>query len=446
LTAPNVSLPRPYRYNGFGNICRQGAISACSWPKTKIPPPWSFQMSFSTHRLEFDRKGVAIWNTCCKLAGKSGSPRYLAHLAEARAFAYLLLESSASSRRKGYHGPDPITRVGNTGLLETAARIVEQLAAKQDGLSQASQENILNASSFEGDSNVKYLLLRVALVRLGRRQAKRADIIQAWKQDRLDLADHFYAQLEAMQKEMSSTRMGQLVDLCYEIGKDQFNRRPRGPDIKWLKRACLMASCTNAETADVDMQELRLTLLHTYARALLASSGGFSKCDNELHETLGILCQEFGHKLPVLLLHLEIHAHGRAPCPGEYNTGKRPSRRLDLQSSLIEAVLSKMIQLVHITQANHKMQVILWYIHLLKTKSSQVINALETYIVTRLIPNENNEWTESAILNLIWLLVESFDDAVRTSANMHSILDKIHRAWNQTLSPEAARSAHVVGV
>lgn len=78
--------------------------------------------------------------------------------------------------------------------------------------------------------------------------------------------------------------------------------------------------------------------------------------------------------------------------------------------------------------------------------SSQVINALETYIVTRLIPNENNEWTESAILNLIWLLVESFDDAVRTSANMHSILDKIHRAWNQTLSPEAARSAHVVGV
>ncbi|KAJ4522683.1 hypothetical protein HRR95_001175 [Exophiala dermatitidis] len=200
-------------------------VRALPLPRKELTP---------SHRLEFDRKGVAIWNTCCKLAGKSGSPRYLAHLAE------------------------------DTGLLETAARIVEQLAAKQDGLSQASQENILNASNFEGDSNVKYLLLRVALVRLGRRQAKRADIIQAWKQDRLDLADHFYAQLEAMQKEMSSTRMGQLVDLCYGIGKDQFNRRPREPDIKWLKRACLISSCTNAETADVDMQELRLTLLHTY--------------------------------------------------------------------------------------------------------------------------------------------------------------------------------------
>ncbi|KAJ4532789.1 hypothetical protein HRR76_007769 [Exophiala dermatitidis] len=363
-------------------------VRALPLPRKELTP---------SHRLEFDRKGVAIWNTCCKLAGKSGSPRYLAHLAEGepRLFTSALKAAKACL---------------DTGLLETAARIVEQLAAKQDGLSQASQENILNASNFEGDSNVKYLLLRVAL---------------AWKQDRLDLADHFYAQLEAMQKEMSSTRMGQLVDLCYGIGKDQFNRRPREPDIKWLKRACLISSCTNAETADVDMQELRLTLLHTYARALLASSGGFSKGDNELHETLGILCQEFGHKLPVLLLHLEIHAHGRAPCPGEYNT-----------------VLSKMIQLVHITQANHKM--ILWYIHLLKTKSLQAINALETYIVTRLVPNENNEWTESAILNLIWLLVESFDDAVRTSANMHSILDKIHRAWNQTLSPEAARSAHVV--
>ncbi|KAL2406631.1 hypothetical protein ABEF93_007775 [Exophiala dermatitidis] len=209
-------------------------VRALPLPRKELTP---------SHRLEFDRKGVAIWNTCCKLAGKSGSPRYLAHLAE------------------------------DTGLLETAARIVEQLAAKQDGLSQASQENILNASSFEGDSNVKYLLLRVALVRLGRRQAKRADIIQAWKQDRLDLADHFYAQLEAMQKEMSSTRMGQLVDLCYEIGKDQFNRRPRGPDIKWLKRACLMASCTNAETADVDMQELRLTLLHTYGKPYSTHAG-----------------------------------------------------------------------------------------------------------------------------------------------------------------------------
>ncbi|KAL2444410.1 hypothetical protein ABEF95_016731 [Exophiala dermatitidis] len=296
-------------------------VRALPLPRKELTP---------SHRLEFDRKGLAIWNACCKLAGKSATPQYLAHLAE------------------------------DTGLLETAARIVEQLAAKQDGLSQASQESISNANNTEGDMKAKYLLLRVAL---------------AWKQDRLGLADHFYAQLEAMQQDMGSIRIGQSVDLCYEIGKDQFDRRIRGPDITWLKRACVISSCMDAETVDVDMQELRLTLLHTY----------------------------------------EIFSGGHAPNLGDYHT-----------------VLSKMIQLVHITQANHKI--------------SQAINALETYIVTRLVPSENNEWTESAILNLIWLLVESFDDAVRTSANMHSILDKIHQAWDQTLSPEAARSAHVVGV
>ena len=33
-------------------------------------------------RIEFDRKGVALWNTCCKLGGDDASQQTLANLAK----------------------------------------------------------------------------------------------------------------------------------------------------------------------------------------------------------------------------------------------------------------------------------------------------------------------------------------------------------------------------
>ncbi|EXJ78144.1 hypothetical protein A1O3_09305 [Capronia epimyces CBS 606.96] len=208
-------------------------IRALPLPRKELSP---------NQRLEFDRKGAAIWNTCCKLVTKTGTLQYSAHLAEA------------------------------TGRLETAARIVEQIASKQESMSWAPQGAVRNNGYVVDDLKEQYLLLRVAL---------------AWKQDRLDLAEHFYAQIEPLQANLNSDRTVQLIDLCYEIGDDQVTRKHGSRAAKWLKRACTVCSFKNAETTDVDIQDLRLTLLHTYVRALLLQDG--PETDDEAHRTLLVL-------------------------------------------------------------------------------------------------------------------------------------------------------------
>ena len=91
---------------------------------------------------------------------------------------------------------------------------------------------------------------------------------QAWQQDRLDLADHFFAKLQAQVARPTAADTLNFVELSFEIGRDCLGKRLDGAAVKWLGRAAGFF-----QTHDIvgpDAENLQLNVLHTYARALLA--------------------------------------------------------------------------------------------------------------------------------------------------------------------------------
>jgi hypothetical protein len=115
----------------------------------------------------------------------------------------------------------------------------------------------------------KYLLLRLALVRsICRCRSTLTYCPQAWQQDRLDLADHFFAKLQAQVARPTAADTLNCVELSFEIGRDCLGKRLDGAAVKWLGRAAGLFQIH--DIVGPDAKDLQLNVLHTYARALLA--------------------------------------------------------------------------------------------------------------------------------------------------------------------------------
>ncbi|OQU93984.1 Fungal Zn2-Cys6 binuclear cluster domain-containing protein isoform 3 [Cladophialophora immunda] len=368
-----------------------------------------------TQRTAFDRKGVVLWNTCCKLSGGEKSPQLLVNLAKVRAFSYLLLESSANSKWKSQQRLfQNALRASKTcldaGLVAIASKVIEQLASKLEDSPKSADHDDLDVERIKASLNAQYLLVRIAL---------------AWKQGRLDLAEHFYSQLEANIPQLGAVRVGELLDLCYEIGNDQFDQKNHTLAVKWLKRGCQLADEHGMQIEHEDILDLRLTLIHTCVRALLAIEE--PQAAQEAFQLLQVLRQEFGHKLPVTLLLLEVSAKDPSADPHAFS-----------------AELWNVVHSAHLIRSNHKL--ILHYVHHLKTLSiSDAIRVLESYIVLRLAPSDEHAWTENAIITLIWLMTAENNNhnGVDTSPSEEAF-DKIYRAWNKALSAEATHGALIL--
>lgn len=78
-----------------------------------------------------------------------------------------------------------------------------------------------------------------------------------------------------------------------------------------------------------------------------------------------------------------------------------------------------------------------------RSSISHATKVLETYIITRLVPNEDHHWIESAVLTLTWLMATS-DSAPTSPRDVRPAFDRIQQAWNQTLGQEVARAAIIV--
>ncbi|KIW92270.1 uncharacterized protein Z519_07254 [Cladophialophora bantiana CBS 173.52] len=303
----------------------------------------------------------------------------------------------------------------HAGLVDIASKVIEQLAPKQEDLLKSAEHDDPHIKGITESLKAQYLLLRIGL---------------AWKQERTELAEHFYAQLEAIRPHLGPSRIGELLDLCYEIGNDQLNQKKGTLAAKWLKRGCQLANEYAAQAEDMDILDLRFTLMHTCGRknlssmlppalmrsavrALLATED--PQAGHEAFQILHALRQEFGHKLPVILLQLEVYAKDPSPNPDAFS-----------------AELMKIVRSAPLIHSNHKF-------------TSDAIRVLESYIVIRLAPSDEDTWTENAIITLIWLMTaESNDSNIVDPSFLEGVFDEIQRAWNKALSAEATHGALVL--
>ncbi|KIW20405.1 hypothetical protein PV08_00980 [Exophiala spinifera] len=418
-------------------------------------------------RVDFDRIGVSLWNTCCRL-GKSDGTQDPKHLATSNMFQLHTSTSltdlgeqydvSPTSLSRALRGPMERVKLTTScrlwvqshmptdafnlfrhalktskscldaGLFDLGARIVEHLAAKDEELSEIKQDDNNGEAVLSNALRAEYLLVRIAL---------------AWKQDRIELADHFNAQLEAVESNIDLGVVRGLIDLCYEIGSDRLDQNPRQGHVatKWLRRGCELSDQYDAGVVDADVHEMRLALLHTLVRAL-RSSQDFEDRD-EACRVMVKLKEEFGHKACVIVLQLEIHKEdGRTDVDAFYQG--RSSSHSGITIVLTYQEFLKLVRSAHLILSNHRL--IMHYVHYLKSLSiHHAIEALMTYITTRLVVGEEHDWVDSAIIVLVWIMTLSGPSSPSRIHDQTSCrFNQIQSAGRVNMGPEAAQSAFVL--
>jgi len=113
----------------------------------------------------------------------------------------------------------------------------------------------------------EYLGLRIFLVDFAHVEVRRrveADVIQAWKQDKLDMAETMYSKI-VLQRGESSTEASAfeyLADLLFEVGKGLLSKHEPSRAAKWLRRAMEILADQDVHLLSPDALELRLSIMH----------------------------------------------------------------------------------------------------------------------------------------------------------------------------------------
>lgn len=152
-------------------------------------------------------------------------------------------------------------------------------------------------------------------------------------------------------------------------------------------------------------------------------------CHEKVQNILKRLRSEYGPKLPVLLLSLDVIRAGSGP---------------DLNCEAFTLQLQEIIHSVHLIDTNHRL--VLYYIEQLNNRSSvHASSCVKTYILHRLIPEEKFEWCEQAIINYIAMVTDvGIASSTVILQNLEQDLTLFADAMKCELHPGAAQAAHAL--
>ena len=238
------------------------------------------------------------------------------------------------------------------------------------------------------------------------------------QQDRLELAEHFFAKLQTEAARTTSADALYCVDLFLDIGRDHLEKRQNATAARWLERAVGMLD--EHDLRGPDSANLHVNVLHTYARALL----GLEDVDAGLSKAQGVLktLHRFhgADNLAVLLLDFELLS------------GEKPEAHFAAVNDL-----SRMQS----TDSNHK--VVMYQINQLrKLDQGKACRALRKYLVKRLTIHGNGQWIENALITLVSM--STSPECTNGTASLEAAFSGLSQTWTNTLSAETAHGLLVL--
>ena len=214
----------------------------------------------------------------------------------------------------------------------------------------------------------------------------------------------------------------ELADLFFEIGHSQHKKTQWAEAVYWLERAHNILLSQSQDLLSSDAGELRISILHDMARALLNLEVGASqkRVWNIVRE-LEISC---GDRQVLLLLKLDLLA-------------------IDISHSAQDycGILQQMVGTIHLTNANIK--TVLHHVHKLRSQSPLMAHGVLCTLLERLLGTEETNWIEKALITIIWNCTISIDFLdVLTSLN--KIFDLLANSPAQAISTHATHAAQLV--
>ncbi|EGR47977.1 uncharacterized protein TRIREDRAFT_62938, partial [Trichoderma reesei QM6a] len=354
---------------------------------------------------QVERQGRDLWNLCIRLRRELDAPEPSQRsrlLAKARSFAFYMLEHGRSAGRAKKDEETEAMYLMNMALalgkicvrdadlesarmaLQKAAEFMERLKLVPPGASNSRDQKERTRLDAE------YLAMRTAL---------------SWKEDRLDVAEHMFGKIDALQPTLDSISAEIIADTLQHIGFDLASKGDHGMAVKWLKRAYNIINHQALDQLSAKGLELRLAICQGLVRGLL--DVGSHVCVQEANDLIGYIESEIGDKPLVLHWRLELLQR----LPGE-------TFDVDAYSS----ILHRMVRSFDYSDASFYF--LLHHIRRLREKSPRLARGLlDELLLQHIVSSRKGEWIGMIVVRRLWMVTVDSTDASRDSYSTEPLTD-----------------------
>ncbi|KAL2001085.1 hypothetical protein VTN02DRAFT_2252 [Thermoascus thermophilus] len=381
------------------------------------PPP----LPSLTHssRRQLDSAGTVLWNACTRLMRQADGREIVEKtqrlVCRVMIFAFLLLESSTANDKDRTSDILRVLKVAlkaarlclDTNQLNLSLKVLESAATRLECLERlcrSTDEDLIQALSAE------YYMLRVML---------------SCRQGKLDVSEYLFSKIPRSAVKKDPKLAEQLADLCYDVGNRTLSNRKADLAIIWLERAAEadIVSSQRLEEPNTNGNDMRLVILHALVRANLElnTEESWSNITRLLEE----LNRDFGDRLPVLVLQLEVTSKQANP---------------DYQN--FYNILETIIRMLDLTSDNIKLA--LHYIQMLKDWSVRLSAEALKQLLQRLASTNDNESVERGFVTLIWMLTTSSSNEQGSLDILNDTVAMLADCWSGPLSTAATHASLIL--
>ncbi|KAI1112741.1 meiosis protein SPO22/ZIP4 like-domain-containing protein [Nemania sp. NC0429] len=265
--------------------------------------------SLATSRhSQLNTAGLALWNWCTqekrRVVGNDAPPARNRFFSLTRVLSFSMLtlahRNDDSSQRSIIYLERLAIKTGRSCIAGDEFDFglwTLQKAAEYNGLLQRLQgplppeESSLICRQFEAE----YSTLRIVL---------------AWKEDKMDVADNLYANLETLIPKLNTTSIEKIADTMFEIGKDLALKNNSILAVKWLEKADELINSQEMGNLSRDAIELRLAIAQALIQVYIEM--GDPDHINRAENHIAYIQDKLGDKLVVLLFRSEVMLHSPA--------------------------------------------------------------------------------------------------------------------------------------
>ncbi|KAI8625467.1 SPO22-domain-containing protein [Xylariaceae sp. FL1651] len=352
----------------------------------------------SQHRGQLGTAGLSLWNWCTRMK-RDGCNQLLPTrdnlfvLVRVLSFLMLALAQSndESSPKSIIHLERLAIKTGRTCIANNAfdfALLTLQKAAEYNRLLQQLQgtlpeEDMHACSQFEAE----YTTLRIA-----------------WKEDRMDVAEHLYAGTEKIRQTLDPSLAEKLADALFEIGRNLADKKNSVLAAKWLERAYELINGQEIDRLSRDAIELRLAISQAMIQVYLDTQTpeSFERAKNHI----AYIESELGDKLIVLLFRIELLL-------------RSPAEVFD--SNAYADILGRMMRTVDMSESSFKL--LLYHIRKLDDKNhSAACSALDEFLKAYVLTAQRDEWVDKTTILRTHMAVR--EDSHESIKALEAVLDQ----------------------
>ncbi|EQL38157.1 hypothetical protein BDFG_00534 [Blastomyces dermatitidis ATCC 26199] len=371
-------------------------------------------------RALLDSIGTKLWNVCTRLIRKDGGKgERLLVLCAARAFSFFMIEFGAGNREQGTDSEhEDYMRLLKVALatargcldvdqLSLCLSVLGKAAAREEALSRRNQDNDTPDGSI-CKSSAEYYILRMAL---------------SCRQKQIDIAEHMFSKIDIAYIGRDPTMAERLAEALYDIGKSMLNRGEHALAATWLQRSYDALPQHEDGRLGRDGRELRLAVLLGRVRAnmLLQQEDG----EAIVASLLDLLEQEYGNRLPVIFLNLDVISKASSPDSQRY------------YEKLCHAVRT-----IPATESNFEM--IVRYAHRLNKWSSELaVDVLQQLLLQRLLLHNNISILEKCFVTYVWMQT-TLPELAAGLDSVSATVDKLMQSLRKPLGEEAAQASLIL--